>query len=72
MQDIRNEDSTLQHIIFMDADIIVVDDLRCVFETSADFDIALTFRNNKAQPINSGVIMVRGQIECVSRYHLHE
>ena len=67
MQDKSSKDNTFQHIIFMDADIIVVDDLRCVFETSMDFDMALTFRNNKDQPINSGVIMIRGQIQSVSR-----
>lgn len=58
---------SIEHIVFMDADIIVVDDLQCLFETYQDFDIALTFRNNKYQPINSGVILIRGSIESLSR-----
>eukprot|EP00250_Pteridium_aquilinum_P000396 c10434_g1_i1 orf=101-1312(+) len=58
---------SIEHIVFMDADIIVVDNLQCLFETYTDFDIALTFRNNKDQPINSGVIMIRGEAESVSR-----
>ncbi|MCO5551707.1 hypothetical protein L7F22_005211 [Adiantum nelumboides] len=57
----------VEHVVFMDADIIVVDDLGCLFETYKDFDIALTFRNNKDQPINSGVIVIRGETEHLSR-----
>lgn len=63
----RKNKEAIEHIIFMDADIIVVDDLQCLFKTYTDFDIALTFRNNKDQPINSGVMMVRGEAESVSR-----
>ncbi|KAI5054828.1 hypothetical protein GOP47_0029973 [Adiantum capillus-veneris] len=58
---------SVEHVVFMDADIIVVDDFGCLFETYKDFDIALTFRNNKDQPINSGVIVIRGETESLSR-----
>lgn len=55
------------HLIFSDFDMIVVDDLGCVFKEYPYFDVALTFRNNRMQPINSGVIMVRGTFESLSR-----
>lgn len=38
----------------------VVDDLGQIFHDHPNFHVALTFRNNKAQPLNSGFIAVRG------------
>lgn len=58
---------TMMHIVFTDFDMIVVDDIGCVFEDHPAFDVALTYRNNFKQPINSGVIMVRGTLRSVSR-----
>lgn len=60
-------EEAVEHIIFTDSDIIIVGDLGCVFKNHTTFDIALTFRNNKDQPINSGVIMVRGLDKNVLR-----
>ncbi|WOK93879.1 hypothetical protein Cni_G02580 [Canna indica] len=48
------------HYIFTDSDIAVVDDLGHIFQKYPDFHVALTFRNNKDQPLNSGFIAVRG------------
>uniref|UniRef100_A0A1D1YJA6 Dihydroflavonol-4-reductase n=1 Tax=Anthurium amnicola TaxID=1678845 RepID=A0A1D1YJA6_9ARAE len=48
------------HYIFTDSDIAVVDDLGHIFQNYPRFHLALTFRNNKDQPINSGFIAVRG------------
>ncbi|KAG0587569.1 hypothetical protein KC19_2G173600 [Ceratodon purpureus] len=58
---------SITHVIFSDFDMIVVDDLGCAFETFVSFDVALTFRNNQRQPINSGVIMIRGTLESLTR-----
>ncbi|GLJ49429.1 hypothetical protein SUGI_1046640 [Cryptomeria japonica] len=57
----------VEHFIFTDSDIAVVDDLSHIYEDYRDFHIALTFRNNKHQPLNSGVIFVRGTVEGVSK-----
>ncbi|XP_072983158.1 uncharacterized protein [Typha latifolia] len=48
------------HFIFTDSDIAVIDDLGYIFEKYPHFHLALTFRNNKNQPLNSGFIAVRG------------
>ncbi|KAG0504909.1 hypothetical protein M758_N010700 [Ceratodon purpureus] len=58
---------SITHVIFSDFDMIVVDDLGCAFKTFVSFDVALTFRNNQRQPINSGVIMIRGTLESLTR-----
>ncbi|XP_068656036.1 uncharacterized protein [Aristolochia californica] len=50
----------VNHFIFTDSDMAVVDDLGPIFQTYPNFDVALTFRNNKDQPLNSGFIAVRG------------
>ncbi|XP_058093367.1 uncharacterized protein LOC131239605 isoform X2 [Magnolia sinica] len=50
----------LDNYIFTDSDVAVVDDLGDVFKKYPDFHLALTFRNNKDQPLNSGFIAVRG------------
>lgn len=55
------------HFIFTDSDIAVVDDLRQIFIDYPNFDLALTFRNNKEQPLNSGFIAVRGTAEGIKR-----
>ncbi|XXG58219.1 hypothetical protein AAC387_Pa04g0583 [Persea americana] len=50
----------LNHYIFTDSDMAVVDGLCDMFHKYPDFHLALTFRNNKDQPLNSGFIAVRG------------
>ncbi|XP_077224161.1 polyphosphatidylinositol phosphatase isoform X2 [Tasmannia lanceolata] len=48
------------HYIFTDSDVAVVDDLGYIFHHYPNFHLAVTFRNNKDQPLNSGFIAVRG------------
>ncbi|XP_006833547.3 uncharacterized protein LOC18426846 isoform X2 [Amborella trichopoda] len=55
------------HFIFTDSDVAVVDDLGHIFEKYLHFDLAVTFRNNKNQPLNSGFIAVRGTIDGISK-----
>ncbi|KAI3988529.1 hypothetical protein MKX01_026343 [Papaver californicum] len=55
------------HYIFTDSDISVVDDLGQIFQEYPKFHLALTFRNNKEQPLNSGFIAVRGTQDGVLR-----
>ncbi|XP_021772091.1 uncharacterized protein LOC110736230 isoform X1 [Chenopodium quinoa] len=57
----------MSHYIFTDSDIAVVDDLGQLFDTYSSFHLALTFRNNKDQPLNSGFIAVRGTAEGLQR-----
>ncbi|GAB4844354.1 hypothetical protein Ancab_037718 [Ancistrocladus abbreviatus] len=57
----------INHYIFTDTDIAVVDDLSQIFHDYPSFHLALTFRNNKEQPINSGVIAVRGTSDGIQR-----
>lgn len=57
----------VNHYIFTDSDIAVVDDLGQIFNDHPDFHVALTFRNNKEQPLNSGFIAVRGTPEGILR-----
>lgn len=45
----------------------MVDDLGQIFRDHPNFHVALTFRNNKAQPLNSGFIAVRGTPEAILR-----
>lgn len=64
------EDHSRDHMhnyIFVDSDIAVVNDLGQVFHDYPDFHLALTFRNNKQQPLNSGFIAVRGTYDGMSR-----
>ncbi|KAJ4808637.1 Dihydroflavonol-4-reductase [Rhynchospora pubera] len=56
-----------KNIIFSDSDIAVVDNLGDIFQKHPDFHIALTFRNNKNQPLNSGFIAVRGTRDGMSK-----
>jgi hypothetical protein len=46
----------------------VVDDLGHLFNDHPNFHLALTFRNNKEQPLNSGFIAVRGTADAILRY----
>ncbi|EOA27266.1 hypothetical protein CARUB_v10023386mg [Capsella rubella] len=55
------------HYIFTDSDMAVVDDIGTIFEKHPSFHLALTFRNNKDQPLNSGFIAVRGTREGILR-----
>lgn len=56
------------HYIFTDSDMAVVGDLGEIFRQRPKFHLALTFRNNKAQPLNSGFIAVRGTEDGILRY----
>lgn len=58
----------LNHYIFTDSDMAVVNDLGQIFQKHSDFHLALTFRNNKDQPLNSGFIAVRGTREGILRF----
>ncbi|KAL0786332.1 hypothetical protein Bca101_002578 [Brassica carinata] len=60
-------DGGTNHYIFTDSDIAVVDNIESIFDTHPNFHIALTFRNNKDQPLNSGFIAVRGTREGILR-----
>ncbi|XP_073288634.1 uncharacterized protein [Primulina huaijiensis] len=64
----------VSHFIFTDSDIAVVNDLGHIFTEYPNFDLALTFRNNHNQPLNSGFIAVRGTAEGIRRgmTFLHE
>ncbi|KAF8379299.1 hypothetical protein HHK36_028732 [Tetracentron sinense] len=57
----------ITHYIFTDSDVAVVDDLRQIFHDYPNFHLALTFRNNKDQPLNSGFIAVRGTPDGILR-----
>lgn len=57
----------MNHYIFTDSDIAVVDDLGQIFKDNPNFHLALTFRNNKDQPLNSGFIAVRGTRDGIQR-----
>lgn len=45
----------------------MVDDLGHLFNDHPSFHLALTFRNNKEQPLNSGFIAVRGTTDAILR-----
>ncbi|MED6199209.1 hypothetical protein PIB30_073781 [Stylosanthes scabra] len=60
----------ITHYIFTDSDIAVVDDLGQIFHDHPNFHVALTFRNNKGQPLNSGFIAVRGTPDAILRAKL--
>ncbi|XP_068669370.1 uncharacterized protein [Aristolochia californica] len=55
----------VNHFILTDSDMAVVDDLGSLFHAYPNFDLALTFRNNKDQPLNSGFIAVRGTADGI-------
>lgn len=58
----------VSHYIFTDSDVVVVDDLGHIFSNYPNFHLALTFRNNKDQPLNSGFIAVRGTFDGILRF----
>ncbi|KAJ0239885.1 Polyphosphatidylinositol phosphatase [Hirschfeldia incana] len=64
---LEKDDGGMNHYIFTDSDIAVVDNIETIFDNHPDFHIALTFRNNKDQPLNSGFIAVRGTREGILR-----
>ncbi|CAK9318979.1 unnamed protein product [Citrullus colocynthis] len=57
----------INHYFFTDSDMAVVGDLGEIFHKHPKFHLALTFRNNKAQPLNSGFIAVRGTEDGILR-----
>ncbi|XP_021904270.1 uncharacterized protein LOC110819408 isoform X2 [Carica papaya] len=57
----------ITNYIFSDSDISVVDDLGQIFYKYPNFHLALTFRNNKDQPLNSGFIAIRGTPDGILR-----
>ncbi|XWS35678.1 hypothetical protein CRYUN_Cryun20dG0017000 [Craigia yunnanensis] len=61
LEKLSQERGRITHFIFTDSDIAVIDDLGQIFEKYQNFHLALTFRNNKDQPLNYGFIAVRGQ-----------
>ncbi|XP_071697043.1 uncharacterized protein [Rutidosis leptorrhynchoides] len=62
-----NPNKKSSHFIFTDSDIAVVGDVGEIFKKNKNFHVALTFRNNKEQPLNSGFIAVRGTTDGISR-----
>lgn len=67
LQMLSQKPRIITHYIFTDSDMAVVDDLGKIFHEQPDFHLALTFRNNKAQPLNSGFIAVRGTPDAILR-----
>ncbi|EYU31983.1 hypothetical protein ABFS82_02G150200 [Erythranthe guttata] len=67
LEGLNENQEQVTHFIFTDSDIAVIDDLGQIFTDYPDFDLALTFRNNKDQPLNSGFIAVRGTVEGIKR-----
>ncbi|XP_010506474.1 PREDICTED: uncharacterized protein LOC104783092 [Camelina sativa] len=64
---LEKKEGAINHYIFTDSDIAVVDDIGTIFDKHPSFHLALTFRNNKDQPLNSGFIAVRGTREGILR-----
>ncbi|XP_022757066.1 uncharacterized protein LOC111304612 isoform X1 [Durio zibethinus] len=67
LEKLSQELGRITHFIFTDSDIAVIDDLGQIFEMHQNFHLALTFRNNKEQPLNSGFIAVRGTRDGILR-----
>jgi hypothetical protein len=65
---LEKNEGGINHYIFTDSDIAVVDDVGTIFDKHSSFHLALTFRNNKDQPLNSGFIAVRGTREGILRF----
>ncbi|KAL7592021.1 hypothetical protein Lser_V15G31771 [Lactuca serriola] len=63
----REPTQKITNFIFTDSDIAVVDDVAQIFNKYENFHLALTFRNNKQQPLNSGFIAVRGTPDGILR-----
>jgi hypothetical protein len=54
------------HFVLTDSDITVVDDLGHIFRKYPHCQLALTFRNNKGQPLNSGFVAIRGTRDAIT------
>ncbi|KAA8520505.1 hypothetical protein F0562_014761 [Nyssa sinensis] len=67
LEDHSQQQGHVNHYIFTDSDVAIVDDLGQIFYNYPDFQLALTFRNNKEQPLNSGFIAVRGTPDGILR-----
>lgn len=67
LEELSRNKEHITHYIFTDSDVAVVNDLGQIFQEYPNFDLALTFRNNKAQPLNSGFIAVRGTLDGILR-----
>ncbi|GMI77218.1 hypothetical protein like AT2G45320 [Hibiscus trionum] len=67
LEKLSQDQGHITHFIFTDSDIVVIDDLGQIFEQYQDFHLALTFRNNRDQPLNSGFIAVRGTHDGILR-----
>ncbi|KAJ8900305.1 hypothetical protein K2173_024945 [Erythroxylum novogranatense] len=67
LKDLAENPGNTTHYIFTDSDVAVVDDLEPLFHSFPNFHLALTFRNNKEQPLNSGFIAVRGTSDAILR-----
>jgi hypothetical protein len=59
--------NSFSNYIFTDSDMAVVDDLGHIFKRYPRCHLALTFRNNKGQPLNSGFVAVRGTSNGISK-----
>lgn len=57
----------VRHFVFTDSDMAVVEDLGHIFTNYPHCHLALTFRNNKGQPLNSGFVAVRGTRDGISK-----
>ncbi|XP_047951404.1 uncharacterized protein LOC125196814 [Salvia hispanica] len=67
LEKLKQKQEQVTHFIFTDSDIAVIGDLGEIFSDYPNFDLALTFRNNKDQPLNSGFIAVRGTADGIQR-----
>ncbi|KAJ4828941.1 hypothetical protein Tsubulata_047963, partial [Turnera subulata] len=67
LEELARNPGNIEHYIFTDSDIAIVDDLAHIFQKYPKFHVALTFRNNKEQPLNSGFIAVRGTPDAILR-----
>ncbi|XP_057807389.1 uncharacterized protein LOC131022039 isoform X2 [Salvia miltiorrhiza] len=67
LEKLEQKQEQVTHFIFTDSDIAVIGDLGEIFSDYPNFDLALTFRNNKDQPLNSGFIAVRGTADGIQR-----
>ncbi|KAK1306750.1 hypothetical protein QJS10_CPA10g01899 [Acorus calamus] len=63
LEELSQNQDHVNHYIFTDSDVAVIDDFGDIFQKYPHFHLALTFRNNKDQPLNSGFIAVRGSHE---------
>ncbi|GLT84420.1 hypothetical protein SLE2022_026520 [Rubroshorea leprosula] len=67
LAELAQKQGHITHYIFTDSDIAVVDDLGHIFDSYKNFHLALAFRNNKDQPLNSGFIAVKGTTQAILR-----